>query len=632
MYVGQRKLLCLAVFVVLFQANAHAEDQLTVSDRESLTMHLDIIASDPGWPQASVDAANGIVSNPMYSAIAWSGFFGDYFAANPFTDRLSFYLQHPTFYWFDESVHTNLQTGLQGPLMEQNIVPDWNTAINSGGSSFAANPNLRQDVFNSQDMLTRISLSGVAGPGVRQSVFDDFTALIRQYPNVLKNSVTLNPATQPYFGILRAQASLTLLAAAPSSDPSRAALSQAVKTQIASTLDLQGDYAGLWNDFTLLYLDNNLSSAAQLDTIHNYLGSIPPELHNMASITVDEFLGNTTTHQSQGLHPTRPYGGVNIFGLDVGFISGNEFPPDAPPGLTDIFSIVLAHEVNHVVDAFAVAGSPVLANRRQSLLSAAGHDAHNYLRSMFDNDFFQVFPQEFIASIANEWFADSSKTVELGLARFDAGRPQPLNQALFFAEIYSLGGDVTWFFEIDTSGNVTRRSVPLQRDGEGRINGLSVNNLRYFFELDSDGNVIGYSIVEVSIPGDFNRNGTVDAADYVVWRNMSGQTGAGLVADGNSDGIVNQADYDVSARPLWRNDRYKCRDINCAGTGLVGANDGRRLIAHTWPPRLTRRYELPARAAAAPNCRFDGMLTLAILCCGSCEYQCRPSKHSALLQ
>ena len=48
---------------------------------------------------------------------------------------------------------------------------------------------------------------------------------------------------------------------------------------------------------------------------------------------------------------------------------------------------------------------------------------------------------------------------------------------------------------------------------------------------------------------DYNHNGVVDAADYVVWRNNLGATGApGSVAgDGTGDGVVNQSDYD-----LWR--------------------------------------------------------------------------------
>jgi hypothetical protein len=46
-----------------------------------------------------------------------------------------------------------------------------------------------------------------------------------------------------------------------------------------------------------------------------------------------------------------------------------------------------------------------------------------------------------------------------------------------------------------------------------------------------------------ALTGDFNANGMVDAADYVVWRRQSGQSGFGLAADSNFDGIVNLADY-----------------------------------------------------------------------------------------
>jgi hypothetical protein len=52
---------------------------------------------------------------------------------------------------------------------------------------------------------------------------------------------------------------------------------------------------------------------------------------------------------------------------------------------------------------------------------------------------------------------------------------------------------------------------------------------------------------QLNLPGDFNQDGVVDAADYVLWRDTKGQTGAGLPADGNGDQTVNQADYD-----LWR--------------------------------------------------------------------------------
>ena len=52
----------------------------------------------------------------------------------------------------------------------------------------------------------------------------------------------------------------------------------------------------------------------------------------------------------------------------------------------------------------------------------------------------------------------------------------------------------------------------------------------------------------ISLPGDYNFDGTVDAADYTVWRDTAGQTGLGLTADGNSDGTVDQDDFDI-----WKN-------------------------------------------------------------------------------
>jgi hypothetical protein len=48
-------------------------------------------------------------------------------------------------------------------------------------------------------------------------------------------------------------------------------------------------------------------------------------------------------------------------------------------------------------------------------------------------------------------------------------------------------------------------------------------------------------------PGDYNTNGVVDSADYIVWRKVLGDSGAGLAADGNGNGQIDAGDYDV-----WR--------------------------------------------------------------------------------
>ena len=55
------------------------------------------------------------------------------------------------------------------------------------------------------------------------------------------------------------------------------------------------------------------------------------------------------------------------------------------------------------------------------------------------------------------------------------------------------------------------------------------------------------AITPTPLTGDYNDNGTVDAADYVVWRKSVGQTGAGLAADGDGDMDVDENDYLV-----WR--------------------------------------------------------------------------------
>jgi hypothetical protein len=53
-------------------------------------------------------------------------------------------------------------------------------------------------------------------------------------------------------------------------------------------------------------------------------------------------------------------------------------------------------------------------------------------------------------------------------------------------------------------------------------------------------------ILSVGLSGDYNQNGVVDAADYVVWRNNLGST-TNLTADGDVNGIVDSGDYNY-----WR--------------------------------------------------------------------------------
>lgn len=74
---------------------------------------------------------------------------------------------------------------------------------------------------------------------------------------------------------------------------------------------------------------------------------------------------------------------------------------------------------------------------------------------------------------------------------------------------------------------------------------------RIYFGGDDGSHFRDFSVT-VSVPvlsGDYNSNNSVDAADYVLWRNTLGQSdlGNGLVADGDFNGIIDSLDYAV-----WR--------------------------------------------------------------------------------
>ena len=83
--------------------------------------------------------------------------------------------------------------------------------------------------------------------------------------------------------------------------------------------------------------------------------------------------------------------------------------------------------------------------------------------------------------------------------------------------------------------------------------GATIGDVRFstFFGPFAGGQVLIDNVQllrNLAIPGDYNGDSRVDAADYVVWRNTLGQNVvAGGGADGNRDGVINQEDYVV-----WR--------------------------------------------------------------------------------
>ncbi len=99
-------------------------------------------------------------------------------------------------------------------------------------------------------------------------------------------------------------------------------------------------------------------------------------------------------------------------------------------------------------------------------------------------------------------------------------------------------------------GSLTEGIYPLL-DYSGTLAG-SVSNLMLGavptgFNFSLVNNVANTSvdlIVTPNLPGDYNQNGAVDAADYTVWRDNLGASFALPNRDPASTGAVSQADYD----------------------------------------------------------------------------------------
>lgn len=359
------------------------------------------------------------------------------------------------------------------------------------------------------------------GHAVRQQVFDDLTTLIRDFPSTYSKSNAFDQTSAPTSAWVRERFWRTWRDAVPLN-------SNVIETMISAGR-LDRDHASLLRKHGVILLDNVRLGEAQVNFIDRYLDAIPATLHNLRAISAIDYLGQRPTGVSLDGLP----GAVNVFSLEIGDLTENPFPSDVAPILADTFVSVVAHEINHVVDAHTIGSAGPLDSRRDQLIAAAGGEAMNYLRSMISDGFFTDAPQEFFASIANQWFTDSRQTLELALGRFAAGRSAPLNQALFFAEVYSRGGDSTLFYHIDLDGTISPEIVPLHRNTAGHIDQLTLGSTVIDFTLDSSGNVVGVhgnnssTTATIDLPADAGPFTIVRSGDQIQVRGRNGNVVSG---------------------------------------------------------------------------------------------------------
>jgi T5SS/PEP-CTERM-associated repeat protein len=114
------------------------------------------------------------------------------------------------------------------------------------------------------------------------------------------------------------------------------------------------------------------------------------------------------------------------------------------------------------------------------------------------------------------------------------------------------------------------------------------------WDVQYNPNSVVLAVIGPSLLGDYNQDGAVDAADYVVWRNTLGLMGAGLVADGNGNGQIDPGDYDV-----WRANFGRAAGVgaenqaNSSGAGTVPEPAAIGLLLVTllsFPGRIRPRF------------------------------------------
>lgn len=96
--------------------------------------------------------------------------------------------------------------------------------------------------------------------------------------------------------------------------------------------------------------------------------------------------------------------------------------------------------------------------------------------------------------------------------------------------------------------------------------------------------------VPQGLAGDYNHDGQVDAADFVVWRHTSGQSGLALDADGNGDGTVDSADYS-----LWQANYGLSVPANPASRQSSAVPEPASIVLVLWAGLLCGRWPLRAK-------------------------------------
>jgi hypothetical protein len=438
-----------------------------------------------GLVQSSIQVNDVHLPDLVYSIDEQTArrYFEKYFAAEPYSGALRVNLNYAVFHWGNN--HASLQRAISAVFLQE--LEDFFAGKNKDAIDrvMAGDKQLHNHHYFMLCFLVDLLASDKIDSAKRQEIAERLFGIIKASRLCQPRYHHLPTARYPIINLLKAQLLLTSFSYADGCDK---------LDTFKSLMNARGTRKLLLERHGLLVIDNAHFDEPQLKALLTYLDAIPSFLQRPIAVTCyDQLHGELPGGPPVSVHEgTSSLPLFNVFAMRIGTSSGNQFPADYRPVRTDDFMIVFAHEHNHSVDADYVKQTPALNAYRERLLERAGDASVNYLRSMFNDGFFQQSPQEFFASIANMYFCSSEDTLLYALQKARAGNYNPLNQFLLIASVYG-DNESCLFYRIAPNGHTSVERYPVRKT-DGIISAMTYRGKEMRFMSEE-----GF-VTEVSMP------------------------------------------------------------------------------------------------------------------------------------
>lgn len=396
-------------------------------------------------------------------------YFTKYFAENRMTHSLSANLGYPLECWGNN--HANLEKGIAPALMGEvwKFFQEYNTPAQMS-KALAADPAKHDHVFFSLCHLGRIARADILSR-------EEMAELARRMFRIVKGSKLcdfrnkkIDQEKYPYVNSIKTQMLLSAFSFADRGE---------IISEFARAAGISGPRAQLISQYKVLTIDNGWFDTRQLKGIKDYAASMPAHLRFPIAVMC---FGHTVSEKNEqiSVHRFRATKAFNVFGTRIGKVASNQFPKDYDRTVkNDGFMIVLAHEYAHSADSKYLELNENLKKFKLSLIDKAGSEQKNYLRSMIEAGYFVKHKNEFVASLANQYFSSTEDMLRLALQKAKSGNYNHINQFALMASLYSDGGK-THFYRINERGTVKRTACPI-RKRDALVTDIAVGTKRYHF-------------------------------------------------------------------------------------------------------------------------------------------------------